>query len=273
MQANRLPGTFVQIAFATANTRPGQLSTMTRALKEYLKPALILLSLCVSQAWGLSQVQGSDNVARADDNTSSVTRVQQFLFEQLVDSGIAPDNIGINVFPPAVSLDSCQQAEPFLPRDDTRLMGRVSVGLRCDTDGNRVRYLQAELHVYGERVIAARDINPGEMIQADMLATERVDLSRLPAQTLTDIDAAIGQQARRPLRQGQSLSEQVLSAPQLVQRGQLVSIEALGQGFRIRRQGEALDNGAQGDTVRVRTQNREIVEAQVAGPGVLTVTF
>lgn len=252
---------------------------MTRALKEYLKPALILLSLCLgqtlylSQSWGLDQATDLDNVANADDNTSSVARVQQFLFEQLVASGIAPDNIEINVFPPAASLDSCQQAEPFLPRGDTRLMGRVSVGLRCDTDGNRVRYLQAELRVYGERVIAARDINPGEMIQADMLATERVDLSRLPAQTLTDIDAAIGQQARRPLRQGQSLSAQMLSAPQLVQRGQMVSIEARGKGFSIRRQGEALDNGARGDTVRVRTDHRDVVEAQVTGPGVLTVTF
>lgn len=246
---------------------------MTRALKEYLKPALILLSLCLGQSLYLGQSWGLDSAASTDDNTSNMARVQQFLFEQLVASGIAPDNIEVNVFPPAASLDSCQQAEPFLPRDDTRLMGRVSVGLRCDTDGNHVRYLQAELHVYGERVVAARDISPGEVIRADMLTTERVDLSRLPAQALTDIDATIGQQARRPLRQGQSLSAQMLSAPQLVQRGQMVSIEALGQGFRIRRQGEALDNGARGDTVRVRTDHREVVEAQVAGPGVLTVTF
>lgn len=211
--------------------------------------------------------------ASADDNDPNVARVEQFLFEQLRDSGVAPEDIEIDVFPPAAALDTCQHSEPFLARNDTRLMGRVSVGLRCGTEGNRVRYMQAELHVYGERVVAARDINPGEMIRSDMLTTERVDLGRLPAQSITDLNAAIGQQARRPLRQGQGLSAYALSAPQLVERGQRVSIEANGRGFRIRRQGEALDNGAQGDIVRIRMANREIVEAQVDGPGTLTVAF
>lgn len=230
-------------------------------MKEWLIAAVTLLSL------------GLGGVANADQNASSVARVQQFLFERLVDSGIAPERIRIQVFSPAVSLDACQPAEPFLPRDDTRLAGRISIGLRCSPDGNMVRYLQAELQILGERVIARRDIRPGEMIRADMLATEQVDLSRLPNHVLTDIDHAIGQQARRPLRQGQQLSAHALSTPQLVERGQMVNLEASGRGFRIRREGEALDNGARDDTVRVRTSNRDIIEARVVGPGALRVIF
>jgi len=201
---------------------------------------------------------------------SLTQQVQGFLYQHALPFG---DDVQIEVFPPAAHFPACEGAEVFLPRPDARPLGRVSVGVRCGLDGRRVRYLQAEVTVYGTHLVAARDIEPGERISADMLVRERVDLGRLPPQSLTDLQAAIGQQAKRRMRQGQSLSAYHLETPRLVQRGQAVSVEAQGNGFRIRRQGEALDEGGAGDTVRVRFANRDVQEARVAGPGLLSVTF
>ena len=60
---------------------------------------------------------------------------------------------------------------------------------------------------------------------------------------------------------------------QLIQRNRTVSVEAVGQGFRVVRQGEALQDGALGDTVRVRMGNRSILTGVVAGNGVVKVSF
>ncbi len=61
--------------------------------------------------------------------------------------------------------------------------------------------------------------------------------------------------------------------PALVERRQAVTLVAGGEGFRISREGHALDDGALGGRVRVRLSNREVVVARVTGPGRARVTF
>ncbi|WP_108448582.1 flagellar basal body P-ring formation chaperone FlgA [Halomonas sp. BN3-1] len=239
------------------------------------------LVLCVSTGFaastGYAAAQASGQAVDdggVDAGTGeALTRVESFLFEQALADGARPGDLDIQVFPPAASLADCRQPEPFLPRAGSRLAGRVSVGLRCEGERHRSRYLQAEITRLGERLVAARDIAPGERLSADMLTSERFDVSRLPSQALTDPQAAIGQIARRGIRQGQALSAHQLTSPKLVRRGEQVAVEASGRGFRISRQGEALEAGGLGDIVRVRVDRRQILDARVVEHGRLAVTY
>jgi flagellar basal body P-ring formation protein FlgA len=60
------------------------------------------------------------------------------------------------------------------------------------------------------------------------------------------------------------------SGPDVVSRGEMVTITVRGSGFTLSRQGEALEAGAIGEWIRVKPANKgEPLRAQVVRPGVV----
>ncbi|RTR04381.1 flagellar basal body P-ring formation chaperone FlgA [Halomonas nitroreducens] len=195
-------------------------------------------------------------------------RVRAFLTDEARALGDAPR---ITLHPPAAHFPACESPRPFLPKASRPPLGRVSVGVRCGEAGRRTRYLQAEVAVVGTYLETARAIGAGERLGRRDLVERRGDLGRLPRQALRDLDAAIGQVARRSLAGGQVVQAHQLRLPRLVGRGDRVRLEARGEGFRVTRQGEALEAGGRGERIRVRLADRRILEARIIGPQRLVV--
>jgi flagella basal body P-ring formation protein FlgA len=181
------------------------------------------------------------------------------------------NDVTVTVPAPEVALPPCTDPQQFLPGHDQRLLGRVTVGVRCG-DG-QTRYLQARVTAIGQYWVAAQDIPVGTLVTASMLEARSGDLATLPRLAVLDENAAVGRVATRTLARGSVIQGSQLQAPALIQRNRTVSVEAVGQGFRVVRQGEALQDGALGDTVRVRMSNRSILTGVVAGDGVVKVSF
>jgi flagella basal body P-ring formation protein FlgA len=181
------------------------------------------------------------------------------------------NDVTVTVPAPEVALPPCTDPQPFLPGHDQRLLGRVTVGVRCG-DG-QTRYLQARVTAIGQYWVAAQDIPVGTLVTESMLEARSGDLATLPRLAVLDENAAVGRVATRTLARGSVIQGSQLQAPALIQRNRTVSVEAVGQGFRVVRQGEALQDGALGDTVRVRMSNRSILTGVVAGDGVVKVSF
>lgn len=209
-----------------------------------------------------------NNAQANDDNL--IQEVHQFLYQETQALG---EEVVIDLRPPSPHLPDCINPEPFLPNANQAPLGRVSVGVRCG-DGNRqVRYLQAQVDVIGNYVVAARDIERGTLITSEMLNERGGNLGELSAQALTSEEDVIGKIAQRPIRSGNAFLSHYLQAPHLVERGQRVTVIAQGPAFRVSREGEALENGALGERVRVRFESREIMTARVTDEGVLVVDF
>lgn len=185
---------------------------------------------------------------------------RRFLDERLAEQGLQGR---IEIPPPPARLPACAQPEIFLPHAGQRLLGRVALGVRC-ADG-QTRYLQAQVSVLGHYVVAARPIAAGETLGADMLELREGPLEKLPRHAVTDPLEIIGRQTTRALPAGSLLQSHTLRAERLVERNARVRIEAAGSGFRISREGTALDHGSQGETIRVRADNGEILRARVIG--------
>ena len=181
------------------------------------------------------------------------------------------NDVTVTVPAPEVALPPCTDPQPFLPGHDQRLLGRVTVGVRCG-DG-QTRYLQVRVTAIGQYWVAAQDIPVGTLVTESMLEARSGDLATLPRLAVLDENAAVGRVATRTLARGSVIQGSQLQAPALIQRNRTVSVEAVGQGFRVVRQGEALQDGALGDTVRVRMSNRSILTGVVAGDGVVKVSF
>ncbi|GAA3540432.1 flagellar basal body P-ring formation chaperone FlgA [Zobellella aerophila] len=205
--------------------------------------------------------------ARASASTL-MEAVHSFLYQQTHQLG---EDVTIDVFPPSAQLPPCDHPQPFFPGNGQRQWGRVAVAVRCGEQGEQVRYMQAQIRVLGHYPVAARAIAAGTRIDADMIELRQGDLGSLPRQALLDADEAIGQLARRPLAAGTVIQRHQLRELPLVERGQRVVLEAAGAGFRITREGKAMESGAMGERVRVKVAAREILTGEVVGRGRLAV--
>ncbi len=207
--------------------------------------------------------------AKADDE-ALLQAVHGFLHGEAQPLG---EEIIIELRPPSARLPECVSPQPFLTREGELPIGRVSVGVRCGSDGRQVRYMQAEIGVLGEFPVLATSLSAGDTVRAEHLEQRQGNLAELPNNALLDAEQIVGQVATRTLRAGQPLQAHQFRSLPLVERNQRVVVEARGTGFRVSREGEALEPGGLGDRVRIRFDSREMVTGQVAGEGLVIVDF
>lgn len=200
--------------------------------------------------------------------------------QELVDSRIRamlapqlPANAVVEVLPAAGRLPPCEDPQAFLPQSGQRLLGRISVGVRCAGTPPQTRYVQASISVRGDYLVARRTIQPGELVEPDMLEVREGLLERLPRGILTSMEQAVGQQAARTLVAGSMLRGNALRRPQLVERNARVTLEARGAGFIIRREAVALEGGALDGEIRVRSGSGEVLRGRVVGLNRLQVGY
>lgn len=205
---------------------------------------------------------GGSLVAQADDNRALVQAVHQFLFTETQDLA---DEVVIDVIQPNAQFGHCVQPQPFFPNPAQRTSGRVSVGVRCGDQGQQVRYMQAQITLMGHYVVAAQNILPGTVLTFDMLAMDYGELPRNGGDAILEKEQLLGKLVRRSLRQGQVFQSHMVQSAPVIRRGDRVSVTVRGSGFEISREGEAIDEGGVGDTIRVRLSQREIVSGQVKG--------
>ncbi|HLL28381.1 MAG TPA: flagellar basal body P-ring formation chaperone FlgA [Xanthobacteraceae bacterium] len=127
--------------------------------------------------------------------------------------------------------------------------------------------ISGALYETAEVVTLARALGRGEAIRDNDIAIERRPKVEVP-DAIRRADAVIGQAARRDLRPGQFLHLADLMKPELVGRGDPVTLVFQSPGVKLTVQAKALEAGTQGDMVQVlNPQSKRIVQAMVDGPG------
>lgn len=162
-------------------------------------------------------------------------------------------------------LSPCSAFEPFLPTG-SRLWGKATVGVRCLGPATWTIYVPVQVNVAGNYFISARTMPAGYVVGADDIVTRSGDLSKLPANVITDRAQAIGKTVKNGFSAGQPLRSDQLLTPWAVQQGQNVKTVSNGPGFSVSSEGKALSNAVAGQLVQVRTNSGETVSG-IARPG------
>ncbi len=121
-----------------------------------------------------------------------------------------------------------------------------------------------------EVAVLARDVEAGALLSA-------ADFSKAPvaigsARGALTAEAAAGKEAVRALTAGSPLKSYDVTAPQLVRKGQAVTLLVQDGPLRIEGRGKALSSGAMGSTVRAQLQGGQaLIEGEVVGRGVVRV--
>jgi len=119
-----------------------------------------------------------------------------------------------------------------------------------------------------EVAVPGRPLARGELIKAADITVERrakTEFANEPPALLTEV---LGRAARRALRAGQALRTADLMKPELVQRGEMVTLHYEVPGISIAMRGKALDSGTEGDSVSVlNEQSKRTVQGIVTSAG------
>jgi len=176
----------------------------------------------------------------------------------------------IHVQPPRTTLPACDALQGVMPNT---LRSRTAVAVRCLAPQAWNLTVQANLALPGVYYTAARTIAPGETLSMDDVRDVQADLLRLPADTITDPAQVAGRIATQRIRKGGTIQSGSLRAPDSIERGQRVHTEARGSGFVLRGSGQALQGGAPGSMIQVRTSSGQVVSGLVIDAATVRVVM
>jgi len=180
--------------------------------------------------------------------------------------------IVVGQFDTSNQLPECAALHATLP-SGMQAWGRVSVAVRCQSPVTWTVYLPAEVQVHTHYLVSAQAIRPGQIIGPGDLVTEYGNLAAQPSDTLTDMSQAVGAHARQAVGEGRPLRRSMLRLPPTVQQGDNVKVVGSGTGFSISSEGRALNRAAEGERVRVRLDNGEVVTGTAQPDGSVQIRF
>jgi len=112
----------------------------------------------------------------------------------------------------------------------------------------------------------------GEIIGADDIHWVALRSDRLGLNPVTHEEDLIGKAARRSLRADRVLRLSDLKTPDMVKKGELISIVYQLPGLKLTARGKVLANAGEGETIRViNLQSNRTIEATIIGPAMAVV--
>jgi len=127
--------------------------------------------------------------------------------------------------------------------------------------------INAVARAWEEQVIVARPLAIHKILSAADFTSRRVLVDSLSDHQLLTMDQCVGQQAATDLRPGVVMTAQLVDAVPLVKAGQLVTVNLTRGTVQLRSVARAMEQGALGQTIRVRNENtRDVLDVTVTGP-------
>ena len=240
-------------------------SVNVQAVIEALRPHEVGI-----EAQGLSEVSVT-RASRMVGANEIKDRIAEILAERLRAAGA--ENVTVTLDQPALTLH-------LDPSDgDAIVPSRITFEPRGGRFDALFRAGPAQVRVTGnavetqEAVVLTRAVPRGDVLRESDVILERRPKSEIQADTVRDLEAAIGMAAQQPLRPGQVIRNADLARPQLVKRNEPVMIVYEVPGIVLTARGRAEENGSLGDTVNVlNIQSKRVIQGVVSGPGQITVT-
>jgi flagella basal body P-ring formation protein FlgA len=184
---------------------------------------------------------------------------------QHLPAGVIRVDIQVGQLDPRLHLAPCQKVEPYLP-SGARLWGKTRIGLRCvqgTTPWNV--YLPITVKLYGRALVATAPLAVGAVVGADDVTQAEVDLAEDASVAVVDTQQVVGRTLARAVNPGQSVRQAHLKVRQWFAMGETVKVLAVGPGFSVAGEGQALTPGTEGQPARVKTESGRVLTGMPTG--------
>ncbi len=183
----------------------------------------------------------------------------------------ASDDIDIDIpgfTPPMVPMDAAVSvAVSQLDYDANTGRFTASLTITADTMNAISTRISGKVEPMVTAMVSVTRLLPETILRTEDVKTTRIRASRVPEQAARTVEEIVGMQLRRPIAAGQPFRLSDLMRPPLVQRGAVVRMEFSERDLSVSAQATAIDDGAEGDRIRVQNLNSHaFVYADVVGP-------
>ena len=167
------------------------------------------------------------------------------------------DEIQVEVFPldGRVNLPACAEQVSVLSEHNQTVLGRVTVGMRCQTPEPWTIYLRGRVTSTVTMPVLKHPVNRSELIDDGDVALKNLEIDTDIRGIIIDRSQMVGKVAVRNLTAGQPIRQSDVKAPRIISRGQSVTITSKAGGLTVTMKGRALGNARVGDRVWVQNQS------------------
>jgi len=166
---------------------------------------------------------------------------------------------------PRLRLAPCQHIDTYLP-PGLPIWGSTRMGLRC-TKGSKLWNVSIPItvSVFTQATVVKTALAAGTVLDASQLMQAEVDIAAAPGAAIPDPASVIGRTLARNLSGGATLRQPDLKARQYFAAGETVRVTALGQGWQVATEAQAIMPGLEGQLVKVKTESGRILTARPSG--------
>jgi flagella basal body P-ring formation protein FlgA len=157
-----------------------------------------------------------------------------------------------------------------------RLMGRCPIAVHFSVNGQAQKkvWTTAMVEVLGPVVVTCKPLGRYRPIAADDIEVQTLDLANLPANVLSDPEAAIGKRTKRAIGAQTPLRADSIELPPLVKRGDMVVIIAESENLKITTLGRVKKKGRLGERIPVvNLDSKKVLHALVVDANTVKVDF
>jgi flagellar basal body P-ring formation protein FlgA len=253
-------------------------------LRTYLRLKMCWLALSVI-AMSMSAISNAETISVASKenvdktvNTSNKQnlnlikeKIAEFLQIQIIGyPGQVKTQVG--AIDPNIKLARCLELQVFMP-SGSRAWGKTTVGAKCEAPSAWTIYVQANVSVLAQYLVAAAPLGQGQVVTAQDIIFENGDLTQLPAGVFTDATQAIGRSVNISMNAGTVLRQEMLKIVPVVQQGQTVKLISSGAGFSVSAEGKAMAKANEGQVVQVKVASGQLVTGIAHAGGQIEVGF
>ncbi len=174
---------------------------------------------------------------------------------------------------PRLKLAPCQHIEPYLP-PGLPIWGSTRMGLRC-TQGTKAWNVSIpiQVSVYAQATVLKTALAAGTVLDASQLAQAEVDIAAAPGAAVPDPALVVGRTLGRSVAAGAPLRQTDLKARQFFAAGETVHVTAVGPGWSVETEGQAVGAGIEGQNVTVRTEAGRLLSGRPTADRAVEVTL
>jgi flagella basal body P-ring formation protein FlgA len=178
--------------------------------------------------------------------------------------------------PPDQAEKSVIQAPPTGQRvtiDASQLAALADAnGIDWQSTGRNDRAIVERVSLMIEVPVPVRPIEAGEIIRATDLGFERMRADRLNKQVVTETSHLVGKTTKHALSATQPIRVTDIGTTLLVTKNGIVSVRIVSGRLNLMMQGKSMDDGGEGDTVRVvNPRSGKVLQGVVHGAGTVYV--
>jgi flagella basal body P-ring formation protein FlgA len=116
--------------------------------------------------------------------------------------------------------------------------------------------------------VVTHRIQRKEVIHEGDIKWEKIASGRLRHDSIQTVEELVGMAARRTIAPNRSIRKAELERPLVVKKNDRVTLQFRNEVMELRTIGDALEDGATGDIIRIRNKDSQLpVQARITGPG------